>query len=162
MAVATSWENLSRRSSVSAGRRSLVEKTVIAPHRRLWTRNGVADGRDDADALRSLSGGAAAGRPVERVHAGGASGAVDLERGHPLFELPALPDRDVVVGRDADGDDPESVLLEPQDEAAGGEELRHLVADGREDLVRRYAVSDERCQTQERGLLFCESFERLA
>ena len=63
---------------------------------------------------------------------------------------------------DADGDDPESVLLEPQDETAGAEELRHLVAHGREDLVRRYALRDQCCQPQERGLLFCESFERLA
>src|SRR5713226_6119205 len=92
--------------------------------------NRVADGRDDADALRSLGGGAAAGRPVERVYAGGASGAVDLKRGHPLLELPAPPDRDIVAGRDADGDDPQSVLFEPQDETAGGEELCHLVAHG--------------------------------
>ena len=123
--------------------------------------NRVADGRDDADALRSLGGRTAAGRPVERVHAGGASGAVDLERGHPLLELPARPDRDVDAARDADGDDPESVLLEPQDEAAGGEELRHLVAHGREDLARRYALRDECCQPQERGLLLGEPSARV-
>ena len=153
MAVATSWEN-AREAVLRFVRQTLAgRKDRDRAPQPILDENRVADGRDDADALRGLGGGAAAGRPVERVHAGGASGAVDLERGHPLLELPARPDRYVVAGRDADGDDPQSVLLEPQDEAAGGEELRHLIAQGREDLVRRHALRDQCCEPQERGLL---------
>jgi hypothetical protein len=68
-----------------------------------------------AVAVASSSVNGPAGRqPVHRVDPGGASGAVDLGRGHSRLEHPSRPGREIEALRDADEDDGWFVVLEPE------------------------------------------------
>jgi hypothetical protein len=99
------------------------------------------DRRDDTQATCGCRDGPAGRRPVHRVDSGGPSGAVDLRRRHSRLELPSHPDREVEGLRDADKDDPQALVLEPEDSRLRPEEESDLVADGREDLDGRPPAS---------------------
>ena len=117
-----------RRASVS-GQSSPVERTGIAPHNRLWTRLGSLT--DETMPTRSAV--SAAGRPrttSRRVHRAELPVGRPREKPSPL-RTPSASRPGYRCPRDTDGDDSESVLFEPQNEPAGAEDERDLVAHSR-------------------------------